>query len=179
MSEISPLPSDNEVIKEVRDWDIDRGNNDANFLLARAAFMLFAHEITDYSEYRALGAEEKWVNGYMAEQCENREAFGPNVSRVFIATKNNQVIGAMELMKSGVIDTPATYILRHVAVDSNHQKNGVGSRLLKHAEEVALTDDTKKITLSGENDVRKFYEENDYKITDLEYGAFDAEKQLS
>lgn len=90
----------------------------------------------------------------------------PN-SKIFVAVSNNEVLGYIQMS-----DYENTYheSLKNIitlAVDGNHQDEGVGSKLIEHAEKWAKEDGSMGIRLvSGfERDSgHKFYEKHGYEI---------------
>lgn len=92
--------------------------------------------------------------------------------RMFIGLIDNQVVGVIGMIPNhNIHDGFVTYI-EHVVVDKAHRGKGLGHKLLKFAERMALEEGCYLLQLDtdiGADQAEKLYEKNGYKRTGSYY----------
>lgn len=117
--------------------------------------LLFKDTITtvackDYSEKEIEVWSSSWDDIPRWEKKLQQQAF-------YVAVMNKKIVGFTSILNENYID--------HLYVSSKHQGQGIASRLLAHAENVAINNDASMVRSDVSITARPFFESKGYRVT--------------
>jgi len=123
------------------------------------------HEFEDYFELRWRILRKPWNEPQGSEQDDDEDS-----SYHLMATENDKVIGVARLQ---IINNNSAQ-LRYMAVDNNHQKQGVGRSVIEHLEAYAKQHGVSELFLHARDNALLFYKKLGYEITEKSYLLFNS-----
>ncbi len=96
---------------------------------------------------------------------------------IFVAIKNNEIIGFMIIAIKDKTDNPILFpkkylVIDTIAVDENYRRQGVGTKLIKYAEEIGVDLECTDLylTVNPENEIAiNSYEKQGFKVKNIVY----------